>query len=290
MKQYVEKIGIGFGAFKVAVKDGDKTLWGMIDKNGYEIVPCEYDEVRPGVNFDQDGNLIESFNLVKKDGLWGILHEDYDVNFIFEEIKEFDLVGADFAQYPHAQYKGFWGVGFPNNPIVPFVYDYIACFVCDGFDVYRDPTWSVALYNGKWGVLGVEREICSVLVPFIYDSAIILDYDYYDNILLKKDGLWGIIDHKGDEIVPFIFDDVVAAEGDCHLKVKYEGEWITIDAWGNEVEASDEEPEDDDGNLREKRDGEWSNIDACGNEVEASDEEPEDDDKEEYFSVDQLPF
>ena len=257
MEQYVEKIEIGFGAFLVAIKDGDKTLWGMIDKDGYVIVPCGYDEVRPGYNFDEDGNLFEPYNLVKKNGLWGILHEHWKVDFIFEEIGEFHLVGPDFAEFPVAKYNGFWGVGFPNNAIVPFVYDYIGHFACDGDEIFRDSSWAIAQYKGKWGVLGVEGEECSVLVPFIYDSVYIRDYDYRDSILVKKDGLWGIIDHEGSEIVPFIYEDA---------------------------------EEDDDGNLRVKRDGVWSTIDPWGNEVEASDEAPEDGDKEDNSSEESLPF
>ena len=70
-----------------------------------------------------------------EDGLWGILHEHWKVDFIFEEIGEFHLVGPDFAEFPVAKYNGFWGVGFPNNALVPFVYDYIGHFACDGEEV-----------------------------------------------------------------------------------------------------------------------------------------------------------
>ena len=107
----------------------------------------------------------------------------------------------------------------------------------------RDSSWAIAQYKGKWGVLGVEGEECSVLVPFIYDSVYIRDYDYRDSILVKKDGLWGFIDPEGFE--PFNVEDA-EEDDDGNIKVKFDGEWRTIDDWWNEVENSDEEPEDGD--------------------------------------------
>lgn len=250
MEQYVEKIELNHGAFKVAIQDGDKLLWGMIDKDGNVIVPCKYDDVRPGYNFFETGELcVETYNLVKKNGLWGIrrcwgfydadLDDDSDIDFIFEDISQYYRVGVDEAEFPVAKYNGFWGVGFPSKPLVPFVYDYIGHFACDGEEIFRDYSWAIAQYKGKWGVLGVEGEECSVLVPFIYDSVYIRDYDCRDSILVKKDGLWGLIDPEGFE--PFNVEDA-EEDDDGNIKVKFDGEWRTIGDWWNEVENSDEEP------------------------------------------------
>ena len=63
MEQYVEKIEQVDGTFMVAIQDGDKTLWGKVDKEGNEIVPCKYEEISHFV--------IEDWLIVKTDSLYG---------------------------------------------------------------------------------------------------------------------------------------------------------------------------------------------------------------------------
>lgn len=261
MEQYVEKIELNHGAFKVAIQDGDKLLWGMIDKDGNIIVPCKYDDVRPGYNFFDTGELcIETYNLVKKNGLWGIrrcwgfydadLDDDSDIDFIFEDISQYYRVGVDEAEFPVAKYNGFWGVGFPSKPLVPFIYDEISRFLCYNDldpEIFRSCTWAIAQYKGKLGVIQVFMENCIELVPFLYDSI----YFHFDSvcktILVKKNDLWGVLDYKGNQVMPCIYEDFEYVGG-IYLKVKSNGVWSFIDIMGNKVKESDmifEEDEED---------------------------------------------
>lgn len=248
MEQFVEKLELEDGTFKVAKQDGEGILWGKVDKDSNVIVPCEYEDVGEGYSLQEEGILKVSYTPVKKNGLWGILNSTFlEIPCIYEAIDFFVIVGADFAVFPIAKYKGFWGVGNPNNPIIPFVYDEIGYFKLFGKEFFRDLALVVVKYKGKYGVLKVKDEKSSNFIPFIYDS---IDLHVLDpvckTILVKKDDLWGVLDLNGNQLDPCIYEDYEYVNG-AFLKLKLGGEWAfhETNLVVNESDIVSEDGEDD---------------------------------------------
>ena len=60
---------------------------------------------------------------------------------------------------------------------------------------------AAALLNGKWGFINEKGE---EVIPFIYEDT---TYFHKDYVAVKKDGKWGFINQKGERIIPFLYDD-----------------------------------------------------------------------------------
>ena len=82
--------------------------------------------------------------------------------------------------------------------------------------------------NGKWGYINKKGE---EVIPFIYDEI----WSYSEGLaFVKKDGKWGYINKKGEEVIPFIYDEIWSySEGLAF--VKKDGKWGSIDRNGKEV-------------------------------------------------------
>lgn len=82
----------------------EEELWGVIDKNGNEIIPCVYDEIRCFINNDNDQTICEDYYQVHvggwQEGKWAII--DRNGNFVTEPI---------FEDYSYDYYKGMFVFG-----------------------------------------------------------------------------------------------------------------------------------------------------------------------------------
>ena len=58
--------------------------------------------------------------------------------------------------------------------------------------------------NGKFGFIDIKGEN---MIPFIYDYA--GDFQY-GHVVVKKNGKWGIIDKENNEIIPIIYDGLIS--------------------------------------------------------------------------------
>lgn len=79
----------------------EEELWGVIDKNGNEIIPCIFDEIRYFINDDNDRTICEAYYQVHvggwKEGKWAII--DRNGNFVTEPI---------FEDFSYDYYKGMF--------------------------------------------------------------------------------------------------------------------------------------------------------------------------------------
>ena len=200
--------------------------------------------------------------LTKKDNFYGLVNEDGSIflNQVYDSIKKID----------YFDYHGF--VGFRNNKLhlineiqgkaviiqtyyTDFVYDKHA----DGFiSVKKDNKWGIikvidkkiveiinieyesigyfsdkipVMKNKKWGFFDVK--LGKIKIPFQYDDAL-----YFSNygFLVKKNNKWGIINKNNEEIVPFLFEDILDNWGDADLfPVKKNGKWGFINEFGVNV-------------------------------------------------------
>ena len=171
-----------------------KTLWGLIDEKGDEIIPCIYPNLAThsgtAVNFQRT-----------KYGNYGIM--DFDGNVIMEprydEIYEYDKkhgLIAFFVDWDEGHQVGVARVS-DGNVIIP----------------------------NKYGYIGFEDDYIECEKDFADESGSLYDYYDYDGNQLKDNiyfhkwefdggyGIWnaehkcGAVDKNNNTIVPFIFDD-----------------------------------------------------------------------------------
>jgi len=156
-----------------------KQRWGVIDKTGKQIIPCQYESIylfRCGLA------------PVKKDGKYGYLNRSGEVvvPFIYDRA---DLFYGGYAQV-HINHK-FGLIDTAGNVIVPLVYDGVSdlsyCF-------------AAVKKNGKCGYVnekGVE------VIPLVYDNAL----NFYDEGIAPVSiaDKWGFIDKTGTIVIPVQF-------------------------------------------------------------------------------------
>lgn len=124
-----------------------KEKYGLIDGDGREILPCEYDTIH---------DLRKNFRIIVKDSLFGATNIDGEIikqciysgarnnsfNYIALKLNDkwgfADMEGKDITQYKYeeiwsyddtsfvAKYDGYYGVSdFQQNTLIPFKYDRI---------------------------------------------------------------------------------------------------------------------------------------------------------------------
>ena len=133
--------------FQVGTAIVKNEKYGLIDCDGKEILPCEYDTIY---------GLKKCFRIIVKDSLYGVTNVDgeiikrcvysdaYDARCNYIALKTndkwgfADSLGKDVTQYKFeklyryndtsfvAQYNGFWGVSnYQGQVLIPFKYDEI---------------------------------------------------------------------------------------------------------------------------------------------------------------------
>ena len=82
----------------------EEELWGGIDRNGNEVIPCKFDEIK--FFWDTDGVYMAHFG-GWKEGKWGVIdnHGNWLVEPIFEDI-DYEYHDGLFAFYPEDKWSG----------------------------------------------------------------------------------------------------------------------------------------------------------------------------------------
>jgi len=88
-------------------------FWGIVNEQGVEVVPCEYDHV----------NLFsEGLAGIEKNGLWGFVNEQGEVIIPFQ-YEDVSPIGFTDGYIP-VMLNGLWGVINKNNEVVvPFEHE-----------------------------------------------------------------------------------------------------------------------------------------------------------------------
>lgn len=271
--------------------------YGYVDNQGNIVVPLEYDEA---VEFHYaDGG----YTPVCRDGRWGYLKNPlqatnpdgtpiihwidgadrlntfHDGYAIVVRSNTFSLINRDFEEiwggaYDYiehtsednffivSQYGKKGVVRYDGTIIIPVEYDEISIIQMEpgvrrflvvkdkksgifNFDgsvmlacVFSDLQWStnprdfvIAAYDGKWGILNVAGE---ELVPFIYDE--IAEYGDRNCYLVKLDGKFGILNGLYIEILPPVYEEIQPLYNGMQ-PVKLDGLWGYVDENGIAVIA-----------------------------------------------------
>jgi predicted RNA-binding protein with RPS1 domain len=150
---------------------------GYIDEQGEIIIPFEYDEI---------GTFIDGKAKAKKSGKYGYIDIKGNtiIPFKYDEIQEFVDNKAKARKYRKYGY-----IDIKGNTIIPFEYDEIGTFI-DGK--------AQARRNRNDGFIDIEgHEVIQNTVEI-------------QNLLFKgeKFGQYGILDKEGQELLPFIYDEI----------------------------------------------------------------------------------
>lgn len=188
--------------------------FGLYDKyNKKEVIPVVYDSLL----YLKDDRIV-----VQNDEGGGILDINQDIILPFnyynlQYINDSFIIASD---------KGFkYGVININDDIVvPFEYDEIH-IVSDSMNYLQ------ITKNNKSGLF--DRNKAEFVIPIEYESLKYIDERYLENelVVAKKDGKAGIIDMQNKEIVPFVYDRIEYVGGG--LKFYEDGLAGLLDAKGN---------------------------------------------------------
>ena len=193
-----------------------KGKYGVANFLGFEILPCEYEDLQRHVGFLFED---ERYAAAKYSGKWGIVDKKnkvivpfkYDITFSYKDFFEASLNG----KYGLLDYN--------DNIVIPFEYENL---ILD-----EEEKFLIAKLNGKRGVIDMDNNI---MVPFIYEDC----STFYDDEVLfevKLNDKIGIVDKRNNIVIPIKYDDLgyKFKEGLCPAEL-YD-KWGFIDKKGNVV-------------------------------------------------------
>jgi len=242
--------------------------WGYINKFGEIIVPLKYS----GVRHNSAESVISNLDCGDfKEGVAIV----YISSPIYDEFGNFegysggcgliDKTGKEITEMKYSEISNFNnGIAFIRNKkslcgfinqngkeISQIIYkknhlllDNDLMLVCaDLKDKNKDTDMTPDI--NRFGVIDKSgKEIISTKYEFIRYDKLLAKKNNKSNIFFrgyacaKLNGKWGIIDSTGQEIIPFIFDDIKEDDGYFHdnlVAVKYNGKWGFIDKNGKEI-------------------------------------------------------
>lgn len=193
---------MGTSAKKDTLKiEYDGTYYGIVSKNNKIVVPFEYDEI---VNTFSSGLI----NVCKNDK-WGCL--DLEGNIVIPLVYDWIFpFGKDPLDTTSAKRNGKWGIiDRKGTDIIPCVYDEEIVFKHDR---------AVLSANGKMGMIDKEG---NVIIPFEYYYVKPFTRSL-ELIKVAKNNKCGVIDIFGEIRIPAIYDEICDIRGDF-LIIKQDG-------------------------------------------------------------------
>lgn len=167
-----------------AEEDGIKHyLWGFINENCQEIIPCIYDDVE---------DFRDGFSIVEKDMKRGIISLEGGMCAPIEYDKLEYLSSKMFKAKKDNKYGIIDCYG---NIIIPFIYN----------DISSPSENLIAVQINKdghskdervWGYINLQNEV-------VIDPRYVEAKDFSDGLAVAKDDIWKVINNKGDVILEF---------------------------------------------------------------------------------------
>lgn len=192
---------------KVTQKTNGKEKYGVVNRDGREIVPCKYDEcfitnlpIRCEVPYIEVTTIKQDIKYIGiYDWIGNILIPAY-----YKDIDSYHSLGNHIVQDSESKY-GLYNSNFKN--IITCQYDSIVC----------ENNTAFIMGNGKWGAYSLTNE--KQIVPIAYDSLFVTNVD--DLVGFKRDGKYGYLTEEG-EIIPPIYDMIAPFKNDV-AKVTIDG-------------------------------------------------------------------
>ena len=194
-----------------------KTLWGIMNGSGEEILPCSFDSI---------DEFVEGRAKVTRDNHTGYINESGH--------EEYELTKREDIIIYKSPLLGKLGLMDKNeNILIPATYDYIGDF-CDGLAIVKIGNGS---WSGRYGIIdklgklitdGVDYSNVKVFYHGVYatckdgqytikkisDPVFAKEFngigDFDEKfIVVSKENQWGIVDYNGSVIIPIQFGEVV---------------------------------------------------------------------------------
>lgn len=212
-----------------------KTLWGIINENGKEVLSCSYDSI---------GEFVDGKAKVSIGNKTGYIDDN--------GYEEYELSEEDDVIIFKSPLQGKFGLMDKNkNILITPIYDYIGSF-CDGLAEVK-----IQYHSGYagWGIIDkkgglITDNVHNNGVKVLYGGSYVIsvgnkyilkkiddlkfsqEYDgigKYDdkNIVVLKDGKWGIIDYQNNIVIPIQYNEIVDFDKNV-IKIK-------IDRFDNRV-------------------------------------------------------
>ena len=219
---------------------------GFVDRNGIETIPCIYED---------SWSFHEGLVSVKLHGKWGYIDKQNNivVPFIYESV-------GDFCN-GLAVVKKNNRYGFINNKgrvVIPCTYE-SACNFSEGL--------AKVVTKGKTGYIDISG---NMIIPQLYE----IGYDFHNgiaNVVRRRNiftTLEGVIDKHGNEVIPFVYDNIYTFGVDNMAVVCKKGKYGLIDKFGKLlIPCIYEDASAHDGLIPVKQNTKWGFINANGNVV-----------------------
>lgn len=215
----VSTIGTNGKLLRVSKKNKE----GLVDIKGYTVIPCKYDKIH-FFHMEQEPIKVQIGN---KYGCYN--HDGVEIiSCIYDDMCHFDTNhDVTFARLGNK----YGLIDIDGDAITPFIYEECEEYIC-----FSDGGLCPVKIKGKFGYINTSGE---EVIPVIYDKAEDFEYGYAktkinnkwnlintqgevvianigtagfalseDMICLKKQGKFGVVDLKGAELVPFIYDEI----------------------------------------------------------------------------------
>jgi hypothetical protein len=210
---------------------------GLIDINGNEIIPFEYQEITDGgkdqLIVNKGGWLgFEEYGVFVTGGKWGVIDisNKVKVPIIYDEVSHIMdnyivRKGAKINEYGGAIGGKYGVVTSENKNVIPLTYDYInesssgnSIIVALGCQTYSETEGLFMPHGGKWGAFDQKgkiilttnfSEITSTSDPnlLILNTGRVFGKEYFGEV--KNEGKFGVSDCSGKLILPVKFDQII---------------------------------------------------------------------------------
>ena len=274
-EDYKDIESFGEGYFKL--KRDDK--WGILDSKLKPITPFKYDKIK---DFDENGlckvKIGKLMGLVNKQGVEQVPVEYEDIELLYDEENH-----QNDTRYYKAVLNKKWGIiDSNNNPITQFKYDDIIWWfdengLCkvkigelmglvnkqgveqvpveyedfellhDYEDHQNDTRYYKAVLNKKWGIIDSYN---NKITQIKYDESMYCRREFDESGLceVKIGKSYGLVNKQGVEQIPVVYEKniirkritYVTSKGEvtrreCEYGVKLNGEEFTIDKFGKRI-------------------------------------------------------
>lgn len=171
---------IDYGFAKIKQKD----KYGLMDKNGNEIIPCQYDDI---LTLTKEPDLIA----VKKDNQWGFVDKNNHtvIPFVYEQVWHFH---NGLAKIRNNQQYGM--IDLTGKIIIPTQYQWLDDINEQGLIRFQQ--------NNQFGFINRDNQI---VIPNQYEY---IEQFNHDIAKAKKNGFWGFIDKTGKEVFALKYENM----------------------------------------------------------------------------------
>ncbi len=175
--------------------------WGAVNERLEWMFPMEYESI---------ATRYEGGHYLKQNGKKTFCNEDGKLitHFIYDEIENYSSSWQGFK----VKDNGKWGyIDNEGNELIPIIYDYIS--LCSGGNMIRVE---------KDSLYGYYNMSDNSIIDCQFEQA----HDFYsshpDEAEAKKNGLWGVINRKGDLVLAYEYDGINIESSNVY-RVKKDG-------------------------------------------------------------------